>query len=91
MLKVNGNKLPEENKILDQLPVSFWYDQITSSHNHTSFTKDHLEAQKSLDNIKNRLLNETTSVQAIYQDEQSKFIKSNKGNLDLNEVAKVFP
>ena len=84
---MNGNKLKDEIKILDQLPVSFWYDQITSSHNHIAFTNENLKAKKSLENIKNRLLNETTSVQAIYQDEQSKFIKSNNGNLDLNEIS----
>ena len=42
VLKVNGNKLKDENEILDQLPVSFWYNQITSFPNHIAFTNENL-------------------------------------------------
>ena len=91
VLKVNGVKLEKEENILDQLPISFWFQQLTSSHNHNSLTKETIEARKSLKNIKNRVLKEAIPLQSTFQEEQSNFLKSNHGNFDLDEVSKVFP
>ena len=84
--------MKNENQITDHLPIEIWYEQVIKSHKgHDSLTPSKIEAKQAVGIMKQRSLSEPTPVQAIFQEEQSKFIKSKDGNLDLNEVASNFP
>ena len=75
----------------EDLQIVVRHKNICDKHNHPSVELDVIDKMKSVLNIKNRGKNETNSIQAVFQEEQTKFINSKAGILDYEQVTKIFP
>ena len=75
----------------NELAIVVRHKNVCDKHNHPPVKTDEIKKLHYVMNLKNRVANETESIQAIFQEEQNKFIEAKAGSLDLNQVSKLFP
>ena len=60
------------------------FQSVISKHNHESCNQDEIDKLKSIDII-------TISIQAIFNEEQNKFIQSKSNGLNLENISNIYP
>ena len=89
VIKSGGQTIDKTNQ--NELAIVVRYKNICDKHNHSPVETNEIDKLNYVANLKNRVANETESIQAIFQEEQNKFIEAKAGSLDFNQVSKLFP
>ena len=89
VIKSGGQTIDKTNQ--NELAIVVRYKNICDKHNHSPVETNEIDKFHYVANLKNRVANETESIQAIFQEEQNKFIEAKAGSLDFNQVSKLFP
>ena len=89
VIKSSGQTVDKKDQ--NDLDIVVRHKNICDKHIHPPVLLDEIDKLRYVNNLKNRVANETESIQAIFQEEQNKFIQAKAGSLDLDQVSKLFP
>ena len=89
VIKSGGQTIDKTD--LNELAIVVRHKNVCNKHNHPPVHALEIDKLHYVTNLKYRVANETESIQAIFQEEQNKFIEAKAGSLDLNKVSKLFP